>query len=65
MGQGRTPAGLYEHLMPGSEDEAAELLDGYLKAQEKRAAEQARAADPVRDRLLTGAWDGAQIAETA
>jgi hypothetical protein len=32
----------YGHLMPGSEDEAAGLLDAYLTAQEKRAEEQAR-----------------------
>jgi integrase len=33
----------YGHLMPGSEAEAAELLDGYLTAQGERAEEQARA----------------------
>jgi integrase len=41
----------YGHLMPGSEDEAAGLLDTYLKAQQERAEEQARAA--------TGAQTGA------
>ncbi len=35
----------YGHLMPGSEDEAAGLLDTYLTAQRERAEEQARAAD--------------------
>jgi len=34
----------YGHLMPGSEDEAASLLDGYLDAQRERAEERARAA---------------------
>jgi integrase len=37
----------YGHLMPGSEAEAADLLDGYLGAQRKRAEEQARAAEPA------------------
>ena len=50
---------LYGHLFPGSESEAAELLDGYLKAQEERAAEQARAVDPMHDRPLSGAQTGA------
>jgi integrase len=36
----------YGHLMPGSEAEAADLLDGYLGAQRKRAEEHARAAEP-------------------
>jgi hypothetical protein len=31
--------------MPGSEDEAAVLLDAYLTAQREQAEEQARAAD--------------------
>lgn len=35
----------YGHLMPGSEAEAADLLDSYLDAQRERADEQARAAD--------------------
>jgi integrase len=35
----------YGHLMPGSEEEAASLLDGYLAARRERAAEAARAAD--------------------
>jgi integrase len=34
----------YGHLMPGSEEEAAGLLDAYLNAQRVRAEEQARAA---------------------
>ena len=34
----------YGHLMPGTEAEAAELLDTYLAADRARAAEQARAA---------------------
>ena len=34
----------YGHLMPGSEEEAASLLDTYLETQHKRAEERARAA---------------------
>jgi hypothetical protein len=34
----------YGHLMPGSEKEAAELLDSYLDTQRRQAEEQARAA---------------------
>jgi hypothetical protein len=34
----------YGHLMPGSEAEAAELLDTYLAAELDRSAEQARGA---------------------
>jgi integrase len=34
----------YGHLMPGSEDEAAELLDTYLNAQREREDERARQA---------------------
>ena len=34
----------YGHLMPGSEDEAAALLDAYLEAKGEAAAERARAA---------------------
>jgi integrase len=37
----------YGHLMPGSEDEAARLLDTYLSAQRMRAEDAARAAAPV------------------
>jgi integrase len=37
----------YGHLMPGNEDEAAGLLDAYLKAQREREDERARAADPA------------------
>lgn len=37
---------LYGHLMPGSEEEAADLLDTYLAAQRERAEDQARAAEP-------------------
>ncbi len=46
----------YGHLMPGSEAEAAGLLDDYLEAQRERAEDQARAAGGV----LTGARTGAQ-----
>ena len=34
----------YGHLMPGSEEEAATLLDFYLDAQRERAEDQARSA---------------------
>ena len=34
----------YGHRMPGSEDEAAGLLDRYLDAQRERAVDAARAA---------------------
>ena len=34
----------YGHLMPGSEDEAAGLLEAYLAAERERADETARAA---------------------
>ena len=36
----------YGHLMPGSEQEAATLLDTYLTAERERAEDQARAAEP-------------------
>jgi integrase len=45
----------YGHLMPGSEAEAAGLLDAYLSAQRERAEEAARTAGG----LLTGAPTGA------
>lgn len=48
---------LYGHLMPGTEAEAATLLDTYLGAQLDRAAAHARG--------LTGAQTGAQEAHTA
>jgi integrase len=47
----------YGHLMPGSEAEAAELLDAYLEAQQKRAEESARAAGGA----LSGAQSGAPL----
>jgi hypothetical protein len=34
----------YEHLMPGSEEEAASLLDSYLEGQRKGEGEAARGA---------------------
>jgi hypothetical protein len=37
------PTRCYGHLMPGSEEEAAGLLDSYLTAQQERADERARA----------------------
>jgi integrase len=51
----------YGNLMPGSEAEAAELVESYLTAQHDRADEAARAAD-VHDERLTGAQSGAQLA---
>jgi integrase len=48
----------YGHLMPGSEAEAAGLLDGYLEAERKRAEEAARAAGGS----LTGELTGEQLA---
>lgn len=52
---------LYGHLMPGSEAEAAALLDAYLAAQRANAEDAARGAD-VPDDGLTGAPAGAQVA---
>ena len=49
---------LYGHLMPGSEEEAAGLLDTYLSGQLDRATEAARGAGDV----LTGAPTGAPLA---
>ena len=45
----------YGHLMPGSEEEAASLLDCYLATQRERAEEQARAASPTGQRRDNGA----------
>jgi hypothetical protein len=50
----------YGHLMPGSEEEAAALLDTYLSAQRDRAEEKARVAGGE----LTGAPTGARLAHT-
>lgn len=47
----------YGHLMPGSEEEAVGLLDGYLVAQRERAEEAARGAGGE----LTGAQTGVQL----
>jgi integrase len=38
---------VYGHLFEGSEAEAAELVGAYLEAQQERAVEQVRAAEPV------------------
>jgi integrase len=48
----------YGHLMPGSEAEAAGLLDSYLEAERKRAEDAARAAGGC----LTGEPAGEQMA---
>ena len=47
---------LYGHLMPGGEAEVVALADSYLKAQEDRGRDQARAAAPA------GANTGASLA---
>ena len=47
----------YGHLMPGSEEEAAGLLDSYLNVQRGRVEEAARGAGSE----LTGAHTGAQL----
>jgi integrase len=44
----------YGHLMPGSEEEAASLLDAYLTAQQERADAAAREAEPQ----LATSFDG-------
>ena len=51
----------YGHLMPGSEEEAAALLDSYLTAQRERAEEAARGAGGC----LTGELVRADAGETA
>jgi integrase len=48
----------YGHLMPGSEEEAAGLLDAYLDAQRERGEERARSAGGV----LTGTQTGTPLA---
>jgi hypothetical protein len=45
----------YGHMMPGSEQEAAALLDTYLAAQHERAQERGRAAGSVLPGAPTGA----------
>jgi integrase len=52
----------YGHLMPGSEDAAAGLLDTYLSAQRERAEEAARGAGGVHADVLTGELSGEQLA---
>jgi integrase len=49
----------YGHLMPGSEEESAGLLDAYLTAERERAEEAARAAEPVATGAQAGAHDPA------
>jgi integrase len=56
-----TTLDIYGHLMPGSEDEAASLLNAYLDAQQERAQDAARAAGTV----ATGAPTGAPMAHGA
>jgi integrase len=52
----------YGHLTPGSENEAADLLDTYLEMQRQRAEEAARAAGAGGNRGTTGALTGAPVA---
>jgi integrase len=55
----------YGHLMPGSEEEAAGLLDTYLEAQLKQAEEAARSSEELHNDGLTGELTGEQVgAET-
>jgi integrase len=56
-----TTLDVYGHLMPGSEDEAAGLLDDYLTVQREQAEDAARAAGGV----ATGAPAGAPVAHGA
>ena len=52
----------YGHLMPGSEDEAASLLNAYLDARQERAHEAARAASAEWAEVPAGALTGAPAA---
>jgi integrase len=45
----------YGHLMPGSEAEAAELLDSYLAAQREQAEDAARSAEGEPESATAGA----------
>ena len=55
----------YGHLMPGSEEEAAALLDSYLQAQQQRAEEAARMHGGCLTGELTGEQVGTANRETA
>ncbi len=55
---------LYGHLMPGTEAEAAALLDTYLGFQIASGEEAARGADEMQDGGLTGARTGARPPRT-
>ena len=57
-----TTLDIYGHLMPGSEDEAASLLNAYLDAQQDRAHQAARAAGAEWAKVPTGARSGAPVA---
>ena len=52
----------YGHLMPGSEEEAASLLDSYLDAERKGVEDTARSAGVVQEPCLTGERTGEQLA---
>jgi hypothetical protein len=51
----------YGRLMPGSEEEAAGLLDAYLAAQRDRAKEAARSAGTVQNEVLSGELSGERV----
>ena len=55
----------YGHLMPGTEAEAAEMLEGYLTAQRERAEDLARKAGSAADGGGTGAPAGAPRSDLA
>ena len=55
----------YGHLLPGSEEEAAGLLDTYLDAEQQRAEEAARGAGGVQNECRTGEPVGTEEPETA
>jgi len=55
----------YGHLMPGTETEAAKLLETYLSAQRKLAEEAARKADGRQNTGVTGASTGARETDLA
>ena len=55
----------YGHLIPGSEAEAAGLLDAYLGAERKRQEEAARAAGSGADWRTKWRTGGERVTETA
>jgi hypothetical protein len=59
--QSRSPFDKYGGLLPGSEEEAAGLLDAYFETQLERAVVQARAAtgEPTGEQVAVGASETA------